>query len=235
MLCTLAIEISNPSPAVVGKCGSGVALGDVQPGGAAVTRARSACGKADDLMTAVDAVLKEAGKSARDLERVAVSVGPGGYTSLRMAVTAAKCICRVGGAESVAIPTANAVLRRVPIEIRDGDRVIIALAWKRNETWRAIVERGEKEPGNGGIITLEELAQEATGAHLVADHWLVPQLRKRGLAGDGLYCSEPVFDAESVLEASAGSKPIDPFELMPMYPRKPEAVRLWEQGKGRRH
>lgn len=63
-----------------------------------------------------DDLLKENGLTANDLDAVAVSMGPGSYTGLRIGVSLAKGICFGAGKPLIAVSTlealANAVARR---------------------------------------------------------------------------------------------------------------------------
>ena len=107
---TLAIEASNPS------CTAGVAIGSRTGGLLGVEAVAAGDGRHDDLMSAIDRLAKRAGVGPRDIGRVAVSIGPGGYTALRIAVAAAKMMCEALRASCVAIPTARVVARRVKAE-----------------------------------------------------------------------------------------------------------------------
>jgi tRNA threonylcarbamoyl adenosine modification protein YeaZ len=55
------------------------------------------------LMPTIDAMLREIGWKPNDLTRVAVAVGPGSYTGLRIAVTAAKTLAWTLGIELVGV------------------------------------------------------------------------------------------------------------------------------------
>jgi tRNA threonylcarbamoyladenosine biosynthesis protein TsaB len=48
---------------------------------------------AEKLNVFIEAVLKDAGKSMRDLDAIAVGIGPGSYTGLRIGLSAAKGLC----------------------------------------------------------------------------------------------------------------------------------------------
>jgi tRNA threonylcarbamoyladenosine biosynthesis protein TsaB len=48
---------------------------------------------AEKLNVFIEAVLKDAGKSMKDLDAIAVGIGPGSYTGLRIGLSAAKGLC----------------------------------------------------------------------------------------------------------------------------------------------
>jgi tRNA threonylcarbamoyl adenosine modification protein YeaZ len=124
---TLAIEATNPAVA-----GAGVALGVPSP--ASPTQpapnlnahnlplrilahqpmpAPSAAPPGGDqrprdwLIPAIDQALRDARLTPRAISTVAVSVGPGGYTSVRVAVTVARFIAEATGACCIPIPTTH--------------------------------------------------------------------------------------------------------------------------------
>lgn len=73
------------------------------------------------LGTFVDGVLKEAGVAAGQLEAVAVSMGPGSYTGLRIGVSLAKGLCFGTGRPLIAVPTLQALALSVSSRMRDAD------------------------------------------------------------------------------------------------------------------
>src|SRR5262249_3389104 len=99
----LAIEASNPS------VGAGVAIGRRRWGGGVevlgVSPVRQGNREEDDLMPAVDRVCRGAGVAPREIGVVAVSVGPGGYTAVRVAAAAGKMIAEGVAARCIAVPT----------------------------------------------------------------------------------------------------------------------------------
>ncbi|MDA8233577.1 MAG: tRNA (adenosine(37)-N6)-threonylcarbamoyltransferase complex dimerization subunit type 1 TsaB [Clostridia bacterium] len=58
-----------------------------------------------NLMPMVDQVLKDAGVGPRDLKGLAVSIGPGSFTGLRIGLAAAKGMAQVLGIPLVGVPT----------------------------------------------------------------------------------------------------------------------------------
>lgn len=224
----LAIETSNPGGG--GNAGS-VCVGVLGEGHGVEVLAHHALSPAsrhdDALMPAVALVCERAGVGAKDLRRIAVSVGPGGFTSVRIAVTTAKMIGEVTGAACVAVPTALAVAHGVAAGGFVGTLGVL-LAWKREDVWRqrfAVGVGGSRvEPLDvGGIVPLGAATSGCDG--VTADAELARMLGEVGAEAGRVIA--PGFDARWVLEASRGLAAVDPALLLPIYPREPEAVTKW--------
>lgn len=232
---TLAIETSNPTASPTGAVGAGsVCVGRLSSGVPEVLAwsALSAGTRHDDaLMPAVASVCARAGVNPGDLGRVAVSIGPGGFTSLRIAVSTAKMIGEATGAACVGVPTALA-LASAARENGVRGRVGVLLAWKRLDVWRQrfeISESGVQAVDQAGTVV--ELGAAAEGCGALIGEQAVKDLL--GLAGCRAPLFAPEFDARWVLSASWGLPAVDPAFLTPIYPREPEAVTKWRAlGKG---
>ncbi|MBL8744789.1 MAG: tRNA (adenosine(37)-N6)-threonylcarbamoyltransferase complex dimerization subunit type 1 TsaB [Phycisphaerae bacterium] len=239
---TLAIEASNPgphSPAMGPQLPRvSVCLGRPRPGSAAEVLGFESVptDRRDDegLIPAVDRLVRGAGKGPRDLRRVAVSIGPGGFTGLRLAVAFAKMVCEVTGAECVAVPTAHALIRRVDAALRAERPGMILLAWKRDDVWAERFDAGDSiHPASPGALTPIRALQPRPNEIIVCDAELEATMRTLGLVPPGAAMVRPRFDASAVLEASDCITPIDPIALSPLYPREPEAATKWRELKKR--
>lgn len=71
-----------------------------------------------ELMPNILRLLSEAGARADELEAVAVAIGPGSYTGLRIGLSVAKGFCLAHGAALVAVPTLDISAMASPL--RDG-------------------------------------------------------------------------------------------------------------------
>lgn len=218
----LAIEISNPS-----------ARGDGSPGVALLTTSGEPIGAEplaaearhdDDLMPAIDRLFARTGRAPADIERVAVSVGPGGFTGLRVAVVTAKLLAHVAGAQTVAVPTSDVAMRSTD---QHAGRIGVLLATKGDRAWLAVYEDGELQqagPSN------PEAVRDAKLGTLVADPKL-PEVFRAAVEGSGARPAplrlDPMACAQLGLERAATT----PADLVPLYGREPEAVRLWEARK----
>jgi tRNA threonylcarbamoyl adenosine modification protein YeaZ len=83
-------------------CSVGVAIGDAKP---VVRSAIVHRGHAERLMPMIGDAMAEAGLAFADLDRIAVTVGPGSFTGLRVGIAAARGLALVTGAEAVGIGT----------------------------------------------------------------------------------------------------------------------------------
>jgi tRNA threonylcarbamoyl adenosine modification protein YeaZ len=211
----LAIETSNPSAG--GE--AGVAL--VGPDGAAagVARLRTVGRHDDDLMPAIDRLFRRVGVGPGSVGRVAVSIGPGGYTGLRVAVTTANVIGGVCGAEVVGVPTALALARRAGAP----RPLAVCLAVKGASVW---VHRFPE--GGAGVEAIGDLAADGTLRGVVADRFL-PGGARAARAGRGGVVEEPRYDPVAVAEASAG---LAAGGAVALYAREPEAVTRWRERHG---
>jgi tRNA threonylcarbamoyladenosine biosynthesis protein TsaB len=217
---TLAIETSNPSSGGH----AGVAIGGrkairVEP--IAPTGRHD-----DDLLPAIDRLTARLGVAPGDLKRVAVSVGPGGFTGLRVAVAAAKMICEVTGARAVAVPSALVVARRVPAR----GPFAVALASKGETTFLTVFDETGRPRTDGSLARAAELDGLDVGL-LIADRFL-PESFREACERLGIRIESPEFDAGGCLEAAAGLPDSDASTLVPLYPREPEAVTKWRHLHG---
>jgi tRNA threonylcarbamoyladenosine biosynthesis protein TsaB len=228
---TLAIETSNPSAQGTEGSRPAVALVGGGLGGQTLfetlaIEAVDTSPHTDDLVAAIDRLFKHAQRLPRDLTHVAVSSGPGGFTAVRLAVTAAKMICEATGAACIAVPTAHALARRVSDDAPFG----VALASKGNTTYLTRFSAEGKPLDEGKIIDAEGL--EATGITLLIVDQFVPEPIRDRAAELNIRVSPTTFDPVAVAEAAQHIAPIDPADLLPIYPREPEAVTKWKQLHG---
>jgi len=202
-------------------------------------------GGGDRLMAEIDALLSSRGLGPVDLGGLAVSIGPGGFTGLRIAIATAKILGRVLGLPIAAVPTAIAVAaadeRDGPAgadEVHDrGGRLLVLLAGKRTTAWATRLRRDPAAPAGWAVEGRPGLVDDATVElagveRVLGDEHVPPAIRERCLAG-GLEPRRPVFGPPGCLLAGerllAAGGATTPEALAPIYPREPEAVSLFEQ------
>jgi tRNA threonylcarbamoyladenosine biosynthesis protein TsaB len=130
----LAFDTATPSTVVGLDTGSEVleARDDRAPG----ERPRHA----QELLGLARSLLGRAGLAFGDVERVAVGVGPGSFTGLRIGVSTARSLAQATGAELVALSTLRALAvaaeghADVVLPVVDARRgEVFAAAWRRDE------------------------------------------------------------------------------------------------------
>lgn len=229
----LAIEASNPSLSK-GDEGS-VAVCRIEGSAVhplAIERLRAGSRHDDALMRAVDDACRAVKVVPREIERVAVSAGPGGYTGLRIAMTSAKMLGETLGAALIPVPTARvAAFGFVEDEPeRASEPFIVTLACKRESAWCQPF-RGVGALGEGALCDAPALrAMFATsGARtMLADEHL-PSAMREVVDSWGIRVTPPRLDALLCARASVGLASVSVDAMAPIYPREPEAVRKWNQ------
>ena len=112
----------------------------------------------------VDELLKENGIRAKELDAVAVSMGPGSYTGLRIGVSLAKGICFGTGKPLIAISTLKALAISVARNVDEEALFCPMIDARRMEVYSAIFNR------NGEMI--REVQAEIIDPSSFSD-WLV--------------------------------------------------------------
>ena len=121
---------------------------------------------AEKLLTLVDEVLRRSGKKLQTLDGIAVSIGPGSFTGLRIGLSVAKGLAYAVGRALIAVPTLEALVSRIEL---DGtpvttDLVVPMLDARRDEVYcQFFVRRGEKllPEGDARDLTLSEMVTQA--------------------------------------------------------------------------
>ncbi len=181
------------------------------------------------LMPVIDRLLHQAGLQPNDLQALAVSIGPGGFTGLRVAISTAKLLGDALDLPIAAVPSAL-VAASSPSPSRFP--VIVALAAKADRCWCTKVDRaGECEyriVDAPGLRIAEEI--DFTGiTALVGDELLPADVRARA-ESEGVSIVPPAFSAAACLHLGEAmlrrGETTSLLELLPIYSREPEAVTL---------
>jgi tRNA threonylcarbamoyladenosine biosynthesis protein TsaB len=105
---------------------------------------------AEKLMTQVDTVLTQSGCLLDQLDAIAVSIGPGSFTGLRIGLSVAKGLSFAADKPLVAVPTLQALAQRAVDEnvVSNGGHILAALDARRDEVYCQwfVVKEGRAEP-----------------------------------------------------------------------------------------
>ena len=112
-------------------------------------------GHAMQLLPLATQLLEQAGLTFEDLDRIAVGVGPGTFTGLRIGVATARALAQGTGAELVGVSTLRTLAANAA-----GRRVLAVLDARRGEAFVAEYE-GEAELRAPAAVTPQALAEMA--------------------------------------------------------------------------
>jgi tRNA threonylcarbamoyladenosine biosynthesis protein TsaB len=225
----LAVETSGPT--------AGIALLEGDDARAAVSTASTETRRhARSLVNDVDSALRHLQRKPRNVDLVAVSIGPGSFTGLRVGVVFAKTWCYATRAKLVAVDTLLAAAANSP----DGvDRVFALADAQRGELfvgeYRRIGGAAFERVGDIGIVNAGEFAAAraagdfVTGpgldryADLFADRCAVAETSQR----------QPTAATVGRLGRSMAERGdfADFWTLEPFYVRKSAAEEKWDARK----
>lgn len=178
----------------------------------------------DVLWPMIEEATHEVGGKPSDLCEVVVNIGPGGFTGVRTAVATAAMLGRLGS-QVLALPAHLAVAEA---SLEDGgDKASIVLAVKKHRAWIGTVHWQDGRwtaSGSAQDVELETFFAQHKPARVVADAHL-PEEFQSGCEIIPLRTSARALLKR--LEKDASRTSLE--ELRPIYPRVPEAVRLWEE------
>jgi tRNA threonylcarbamoyladenosine biosynthesis protein TsaB len=212
-MIVLGIETATPV------CGVALADGD---GCIVETRLRGGTRHGERLGRAVDTLLRDAGLSADQVDGVAVSIGPGSYTGLRIGLGFAKGFVWAQNKPLAAVPTMDAMAASVPVLapslcvlIRSGKSEAYQGMYRGEEgRWTAsqhpsVIDRkdaGRGCPGGGTVfigdaaaLFEEDVRRNAEGARILPREFSVPSGLPVALKGMDMLRTGAASDVDSLV------------------------------------
>ena len=179
-----------------------------------------------DLMPAVVQVLKDCGVTTKELTGIAVSLGPGGFSALRVGLSAAKGLAAAGGLPLLGVGTLESEAQ--PYR-GSGLPVCAMLEAGRNEVAAARFAADGSAVGEERICPPEELLEAISGPTLFCGEGVGPRegLIRERLGSDGMVVNSPTPAARLWSLALLGQKRLelgqtdDAAALQPNYLRMP--------------
>jgi tRNA threonylcarbamoyladenosine biosynthesis protein TsaB len=184
------------------------------------------------ILPIIDELCRAQDWSPRDIDEIYVSIGPGSFTGLRIAVTIAKSIALVTNAKIVAVPTVEVLARNAPADTMN---VIVVLDAKRDQIFTARFAGSDPvEPAH--LDSLQAmLARSPRPVHLIGEG--IP-FHEKFLPNDDPSVIVTAADfwqarashvAEIGFAISRANQFTDADRLAPLYIRLPEAEEKWAQ------
>lgn len=221
---TLGLETSTRS--------GSVAISD----GDQIRRSRSLGSLAQKHATIIfqelNALLGEAGIKPADIRRIAVSIGPGSFTGLRIGVVAAKTLAWSLGCELKAVDSFLAVAQAAPAEVTE---VIVLGDAQRGDLFVGRYEKDDSglwfRRGNIEIIPEEQFINSLSGEEIISGPGVTRYLSQLQTSARVLEESVRSPEARSLCELAEREDlaVTDCWSLKPLYLRKSSAEEKWEK------
>jgi len=124
---------------------------------------------AEKLHLFIRKVVDDAGYTFKDIDAVAVGMGPGSYTGLRIGISAAKGICYALGIPLVAIDTLELLARQ--ISVTSGEFIAPLIDARRMEAYTALFDSQYSKitETTAEVITAETFSDVKGIVHLLGD------------------------------------------------------------------
>lgn len=182
---------------------------------------------AESLAPQIEFVLDQAGLEAADLEALAVDVGPGLYTGLRVGVTTARAMAHALDVPVVAVSSLDAVAH---VNRAGGDATVVLDA-RRGEVYHAAYTADGSsivatEACVGAVVDLPDTMPRRVVGDGVAPY--ADELRAAGFVIDPDAPAIPRPDAILELAVARIDDAVPPAGIQPRYLRRPDAVAKWE-------
>ncbi len=175
----------------------------------------------DDLMGAIDRHYPRLGLQPRETRAIGVSIGPGGFTGLRIAVAAAKMLAETLGAKIVAVPTALVVAE----SYAGPGPIVVALASRGSTVWATRLERGAAWQADDAGALCDSTGLPLQGAAALLGDRHLPTEVVDACARHRVPLVEPVFSPLACLAVAwrllEEGRTTDPLALLPIYARPP--------------
>lgn len=191
-------------------------------------------GHARELLPAIEHVIGESGTKIDELESVAVGIGPGAFTGLRIGVATARAIATARGIGVKPVSSLAALAA-----VQDGaPRTIAMTDARRKEIFYRVDDRDELGSPEAAVAAAAQAAASgpvcAVGDGAIK---LRDQLIERGvhvpLPDDDAHLVDPV----AMLVIARELQPVEPESVLPNYIRPPDAKvstrESWLVGAGR--
>lgn len=202
----------------------------VRVGGATVASRDEAMrrGQAERLVPMLQEVMAEAGLSYAGLDAIAVTVGPGGFTGVRIGLATARGLALARDLPIIGVTGFEAFAAAVPCEQRENRTLLVAIDGKRADIY------AQAFAPDGTALT-----EPAALLPDTLDGWLPPEPLL--LAGDGVAQAQPALQAAgrdtvlaeaptridaAVVARIAASRPLPRVQAppRPLYLRPPDVT-----------
>jgi len=169
----------------------------------------------EKLFGIVDFIFKQAGIERKEISSVAVSIGPGSFTGLRIGLAAAKGIAFAAGVPIIAVPTFEALAYQLSFYEKSDSEVTIANKVNNNEVYYAKFKISPNSYIFTNTLTILPLAKLDTVTGKVYGNAKIEN--NRGNSNDAISSPSPEYVAKWALIFGTDKAIFDYDSLEPLY------------------
>lgn len=196
-------------------------------------------GQAEVLLPMIEGVLQDAGRTAKDLDAIAITRGPGAFTGMRIGLSTARAYALALGVPCIGVTTLEAVAANVDEAERTGHAVLSAIESKRADIYVQLFDEDLKPLGDPTAAegpAIAEMIQDAGAVLCVGDASVRALDMVAGLGVELTAATAPALpDARIVGQIALTRLPgaQDAPPPAPLYLRPPDAKLPKNQGRAR--
>ncbi len=197
---------------------------------------------ARELLPSADSLVREQDWAPQSLTQCHLSIGPGSFTGLRVAVSFARMLATASRVRICAVPTLDVIAENCTRLASPPSRVAVVLDAKRKQVFGAIYELGSESIRCvvGPALIDPERLFASTPRPLAVMGEGVPYHREAIEAAGLESLDETLWWPQAVnvhrlgLHMARQGQFTSARDLVPNYIRRPEAEELWEKRHGRK-
>ncbi len=178
-------------------------------------------GQAEALIPLIEGIMNACDTSYSDLDRIAVTLGPGSFTGVRVGIATARAIGLAAEKPLVGIATTEVYAAAAPEENKN---ILTAIDTKRGDLYVQIFDTSLKSLSNIEVTTIGELPKliGPDPVTVVGD----AALAVTDVLGESATLSDaPPFPDVALLAKLSSTRTPEPRDIAPIYARAPEIGR----------
>jgi len=183
---------------------------------------------AESLAPQIEFVAQQAGAAITDIEVIAVDVGPGLYTGLRVGITTARAMAHTLGVPMIPVTSLEAIAHAN----RAGGDMVVAIDARRGEVFHAAFtfDADGAPTGDEPAVGAADSVPNRNLQRVIGDGAMayVDEFAAAGLSVDATASHLPLPDAILALAVDRLDRAVRPADVHPLYLRRPDAVAKWE-------
>lgn len=185
-----------------------------------------ATGQAERLLPRVGELLAEAGLGIEDIDRIAVTVGPGSFTGTRIGIAAARALKLARGVPIVTFTSLEAIALSSALETDAGEDLIVAIDAHRGEAYIQDFDGVSRSAiGPPRIVAMTDLASLARDHPRLAVGTAAESVAAAIVGAGGTARARPgiLFPDMAVAVVRAAARAPETAAVEPLYLRPPDA------------